>query len=69
MSECVCLCVCVCVCVCANEDSGAPRSAAVQKTPLDPVGFGVQGSGFGVWGLGLRVQGSGYKFWGVGFRV
>ena len=33
------------------------------------LGFEVQGSGFGVWRLGLRVQGPRSKVEGLGFRV
>ena len=36
---------------------------------VEDVGFRVQGSGFGVWGLGLRVKGRESRVWVLGLRV
>jgi len=44
-----------------------PLPQGLHPPPL--LGFRVQGSGFGVWGLGVRVQGSGFRVYGAGFRV
>ena len=33
------------------------------------MGFGVRGSGFGLWVLGFEVRGLGLGVWGLGFGV